>query len=116
MKIAITGTGFFLIFILTVAIVMSLGKDNTEYEKLTDAVELAAYQSLKEGVEWKTDPGDLFVENIEVLLDEDCYVVTIIASDYEKGILSVEVEITYENMGKSREVKVERTVIFECEV
>ncbi len=114
MKIGILGAGFFSIFILAVIIVMSLGRDNTEYEQLSEAVEIAIYQSLKEGVENSEDPGSAFVYNLEILLRGEEYKVTILESDYERGILSVEVELEYSNMGKMRTIDVSRTVVVEA--
>lgn len=113
MKLTIIGTGLLSVFILTICIVMSLGKDNTENEKLAEVVEVAIYQSLQEALENKSDPGEEFKENIDVLMTEDSYSVTILESDYAKGILSVSVEISYKNMGKNRTTEVKRTVIYE---
>lgn len=113
MKIGIVGFGFFSVIILAVVIVMSLGKDNRENERLAEVVELVIYQSLTEGVERVEDPGEIFVDNIEAVLSEEEYSVTIIASDCEKGILSVLVELGYSNMGKERTTEVIRTVIYE---
>lgn len=115
MKVAVTGIGFFTIFILTISIIMSLGKDNREYSKLTESVEVAVYQSLQEGILRKVDPGEVFDVNLQVLLSDEDYTFTIIESDLNKGILSVSVELFYTNMGKSRSVEVMRTVIYEQE-
>lgn len=113
MKIGILGVGFFTVFVLTIMIVMSLGRDNTEYEQLSEAVEVSVYQSLKEGVENREEPGELFYYNLETLLHGEEYTVTILKSDYEKGILSVSVELVYQNIGKTRTIEVNRTVIVE---
>lgn len=113
MKVLITGFGFFMIFVLTVAIVMSLGIENRESEKLTDSVELAIYQSLEEGIEKQEDPGTIFSVNLEPLLEGEAYEITIVESDIEKGILSVLVKLSYKNMGRERNIQVQRTVIYE---
>lgn len=113
---AIVGFGFFMTSILSIMVVMVIGKDTRESEKLAEAVEIAVYQSLQEGIDKQMDPGDLFYINLELLLTEDVYIVTIKESNTEKGILSVKVEMAYENMGKARTVEVERTVIYERSV
>ncbi len=113
MKVAMTGLGVFTLLILVVSIVMALGKDNRESERLAEVVELVVYQSLQEGIEKKEDPGELFLINLELLLEDEAYNVVIQKSDYEKGILSVEVELFYNNMGKARSIEVERTVVWE---
>lgn len=113
MKIGILGVGFTSVFVLTVSIIMSLGRDNTEYEQLSEIVEIVIYQSLKEGIENSKDPGDVFIYNLEVPLYGDEYTVSIWESDYEKGILSVSVQLVYKNMGKLRTVEVSRTVVVE---
>lgn len=71
MKIGIVGFGFFSVMILAVAIVMSLGKDNRENERLAEVVELVIYQSLDEGIERIEDPGEIFMDNIEAVLAEE---------------------------------------------
>lgn len=92
---------------------MALGRDNTQKNTLTEAVELAMYQSLEEGVGTHQDPGTLFECNLGILLAEDTYSITIFASDYEEGILSAEVVLTYENFGYERTASVVRSVVYE---
>lgn len=113
MKQIVIGFGFFMIFILSVASVMALIKDNVEHTKLTQAVELAIYQSLQEGVEKEQDPGLLFEENITEILGDEILNIEVVASDYEKGILKASVEMSYVNMGRNRTVTAVRTVIYE---
>lgn len=116
MKQAIVGIGFLVITILTVLIVMALGKENTEENLLEESVEVAIYQSLEEGMQLGADPGELFCVNLSRLIDEDSVNIEIVASDAENGILSVVVCKEYHNFGYEREIQVVRTVIYEREI
>ncbi|MFI3208294.1 MAG: hypothetical protein R3Y40_04095 [Eubacteriales bacterium] len=116
MKQAIVGFGLFIIVILVVSSVMALGKENTEQNTFVQSVELAVYQSLEEAMAINEDPGQLFEVNLNKLVDADLTEITIHESDYDKGILSVTVEKTYNNFGQERCLSVTRTVIYEREV
>lgn len=115
MKQAIWGLGLFIIVTFTIMIVMALSKKNIEYSKLVESVEVAAYQSLVEAIDHQEDPGTLFAINLEKIVGDDEVIITILESDYEKGILSISVEKNYINMGKSQSIQVKRTVIYERE-
>lgn len=116
MKQAIIGFGFFMITIFTIMTVMALSKENTEQNLLEQSVEVAIYQSLKEGMELGIDPGELFEVNLSLLVDVDTIYITIEESDESLGILSVTVNKYYDNFGEERMIQVNRTVIYEQEV
>lgn len=113
MKQIVVGFGFFMIVVLTMAIVMAVSKESIKKNELEQSVELAVYQSLQEGIENKVDPGMLFESNLLTILSDNLLDITIVASDYEKGILSVLVQETFVNLKREKVINVERTVIYE---
>ncbi|MFI3173048.1 MAG: hypothetical protein R3Y58_11880 [Eubacteriales bacterium] len=116
MKQAVAGFGLCMILLLTVCSVMALEKDSIELQDLEKSVEVAIYQSLEEGMSLREDPGMLFEKNLKKMLDEESLDISILASDYDEGILSVFVTKEYLNFGHERSVDIGRTVIYEREV
>lgn len=113
MKQVIVGMGFLVIAVLTLLILMALGKENTKENILTQSVELAMYQSLEEAIINNLDPGELFETNLSKILGEAEIYIEIHESSVEKGILSVTVKEIYKSFGAENDLYVTRTVIYE---
>ena len=107
--------GLVIIVLLSIAIILELETNQVEKYQLENAVDVAIFQALQEGIEKQIDPGILFETHLHKILSEEELEICVNGADCVKGILSVEVTQSYFNMGKPRNVTVERTVIYERE-
>lgn len=118
------GFAFVLLTLFTVGSLVMLNSNTTRQNKLEETVQLAAYQSLADNY---TGEGKLTNDQIKskfTKLIKDQYGVdkdgnpnaeiTFVTVDSEKGILSVFVKTTYQNLqGKDITIKDAETVIYE---
>lgn len=115
MKQMVVSFGLVIIVLLSAAITLALGTNQMKKYQLENAVDIAIFQALQEGVEKQVDPGILFETHLHKILPEAELDIHMKGADYLKGILSAEVTRSYFNMGESCSVTVERTVIYERE-
>lgn len=127
MKNLIVALGLTMVMILSVIIIAALNTNTAQQNKLDNAVELAAYQTLNEffgkdtGSEeperTKENIADRFEINLKKLLNtgegEATYKIEIYGIDADEGMLSVKVIETYKNLSFDRTIDSKTTVIYE---
>ena len=125
MKNLIVALGLTMVIIISAIIIAALNTNTAQQNKLDNAVELAAYQTLNEFFvrdvtldRTKENITDRFKVNLKELLkagDTDAkYKIEIYGIDTTKGMLSVKVTETYKNIIYERTIDSETTVIYEA--